>query len=113
MDGGTEARSAGPVPRRGTLLPLPHFGQWIHRPRRQATGPVPKPRSMPLPHLLYAPGGKLTRRRQLVHVRYHVVCGTREAVQQRLTAYGWQTNTACIEESPCPSASMALWEDDA
>jgi hypothetical protein len=33
---------------------LTHYGQWGQPPRRQATGPVPKPRWMPLPALLYA-----------------------------------------------------------
>jgi len=33
---------------------LAHCGQWVQPPRRQATGPVPKPRWMPLPQLLYA-----------------------------------------------------------
>jgi hypothetical protein len=34
-----------------TTASLTHFGQWLHPLRRQATGPVPKPRWMPLPHL--------------------------------------------------------------
>ena len=29
-----------------------HFGRWVQVPRRQATGPAPKPRWMPLPELL-------------------------------------------------------------
>jgi hypothetical protein len=33
---------------------LTHFGHWVHPQRRQATGPLPKPRWMPLPQLLYA-----------------------------------------------------------
>src|SRR5882672_12691978 len=28
---------------------LSHFGHWVHLPRRQATGPAPKPRWMPVP----------------------------------------------------------------
>ena len=28
---------------------LSHFGSWVQPERRQATGPVPKPRWMPLP----------------------------------------------------------------
>ena len=31
-----------------------HYGQWMHPERRQAKGPQPKPRWMPLPGLLYA-----------------------------------------------------------
>jgi hypothetical protein len=30
---------------------LTHFGSWVPLPRRQATGPVPKPRWMPVPQL--------------------------------------------------------------
>jgi hypothetical protein len=33
---------------------LTHYGHWVQPPRRQATGPRPKPRWMPLPQLLYA-----------------------------------------------------------
>jgi hypothetical protein len=33
---------------------LTHYGHWVEPPRRQATGPLPKPRWMPLPALLYA-----------------------------------------------------------
>jgi len=33
---------------------LTHYGSWVQPPRRQVTGPTPKPRWMPLPHLLYA-----------------------------------------------------------
>src|SRR6267142_3563076 len=33
---------------------LTHFGHWVQPLRRQATGPTPKPRWMPLPQLRYA-----------------------------------------------------------
>src|SRR5256712_915722 len=33
---------------------LTHYGHWLQPPRRQATGPTPKPRWMPPPGLLYA-----------------------------------------------------------
>jgi hypothetical protein len=33
---------------------LAHFGHWIQPERRQNKGPMPKPRWMPLPELLYA-----------------------------------------------------------
>src|SRR5207237_8395301 len=33
---------------------LTHYGHWLQLPCRQATGPSPKPRWMPLPGLLYA-----------------------------------------------------------
>jgi IS1 family transposase/transposase-like protein len=76
---------------------LTHYGQWVQQPRRQATGPAPKPRWMPLPQLLYAQVVKTVRRRRLVRVRHRVVFGTLEAVQQVLAACGWQINTAFIE----------------
>ena len=52
---------------------------------------------MPLPPLLYAQVVKTVRRRRLVRVQHRVVFGTMEAVQQVLTACGWQINTAFIE----------------
>ena len=76
---------------------LSHFGSWVQPERRQATGPVPKPRWMPLPELLYAQVIKTTRRRRLVRVSHRVVFGTFEAVQQVLAACGWQINTAFVE----------------
>src|SRR5207237_1481601 len=80
-----------------TTALLTHFGQWVQPERRQATGPAPKPRWMPLPHLLYAQVIKTVRRRRLVRVRHRVVFGTLEAVQQVLAACGWQINTAFVE----------------
>jgi IS1 family transposase len=76
---------------------LTHFGYWVHPPRRQATGPAPKPRWMPVPQLLYVQVVKTMRRRRLIRVRHRVVFGTLEAVQQVLAACGWQINTAFIE----------------
>jgi IS1 family transposase len=76
---------------------LTHYGQWVQPPRRQAHGPAPKPRWMPLPQLLYAQVIKTVRRRRLVRVSHRVVFGTLEAVQQVLAACGWQINTAFIE----------------
>jgi hypothetical protein len=49
---------------------------------------------MPLPQLLYAHVVQTVRRRRLVRVRPRVVCGTLEAVQQRLAAWGGQSQTA-------------------
>jgi IS1 family transposase len=80
-----------------TTALLTHFGQWVPLHRRQATGPAPKPRWMPVPQLLYAQVIKTVRRRRLVQVRHRVVFGTLEAVQQVLAACGWQINTAFIE----------------
>jgi IS1 family transposase len=80
-----------------TTALLTHFGQWVHLPRSQVTGPAPKPRWMPVPQLLYAQVVKTVRRRRLVGVRHRVVFGTLEAVQHVLAACGWQINTAFIE----------------
>jgi hypothetical protein len=74
-----------------------HFGCWVQVPRRQATGPAPKPRWMPLPELLYAQVVKTVRRRRLVDVKHRVVFGTLEAVNQVLRPLGWQINTAFVE----------------
>ena len=60
---------------------LTHYGQWVQPLRRQATGPAPKPRWMPLPGLLYAQVVKTVRRRRLVRVCHRVVFGTLEAVK--------------------------------
>jgi hypothetical protein len=76
---------------------LTHDGQWVQPERRQATGPAPKPRWMPLPGRRYAQVIKTVRRRRLVRVRHRVVFGTLEAVYQGLAACGWQINTAFIE----------------
>jgi len=52
---------------------LTHFGQWVQPPRRQATGPTPKPRWLPLPELLYAQVMKKYRRRRPVGVCHRPV----------------------------------------
>src|SRR6266446_1166971 len=80
-----------------TTALLTHFGQWVQPSRRQATGPAPKPRWMPLPALLYAQVVKTVRRRRLVRVQPRVVFGTLEAIQQVLSTCGWQINTAFVE----------------
>jgi IS1 family transposase len=76
---------------------LTHYGEWVQLARRQATGPLPKPRWMPLPQLLYAQVIKTVRRRRLVRVTQRVVFGTLDAIQQVLATQGWQINTAFIE----------------
>ena len=76
---------------------LTHYGQWVQPPRRQAHGPAPKPRWMPLPQLLYAQVVKHYRRRRLVGVRHRVVFGTLTGVKHVLASRGWQINTAFIE----------------
>ena len=59
----------------GTAL-LTHFGHWMQPARRQDKGPMPKPRWMPLPELLYAQVVKSYRRRRIVGVKHRVVFGT-------------------------------------
>ena len=80
-----------------TTALLTHYGQWVQPARWRAQGPVPKPRWMPLPGLLYAQVVKTVRRRRLVDVKHRVIFGTLGAVQQVLAAHGWQINTAFVE----------------
>jgi IS1 family transposase len=76
---------------------LTHFGQWMHPARRQERGPMPKPRWMPLPALLYAQVVKSYRRRRLVGGTHRVVCGTQLAIEPVLAACGWTIHTAFVE----------------
>src|SRR5262249_51564738 len=76
---------------------LTHYGHWVQRLRCWATGPMPKPRWMPLPQLQYAQVIKKIRRRRLVAVSSRVVFGTLAGVKQILATTGWQLNTAFIE----------------
>jgi hypothetical protein len=80
----------------GTAL-LTHFGFWIQPERRQATGPMPKPRWMPRPALRYAQVVKSYRRRRIVGVTHRVVFGSRLAIEQILARCGWTINTAFVE----------------
>ena len=80
-----------------TTALLTHYGHWVQPSRRQATGPAPKPRWMPLPGLLYAQVIKTVRRRRLVRVSHRVVFGTLAAIEQVLAVHGWHINTAFIE----------------
>jgi hypothetical protein len=68
---------------------LTHSGYWVQPPRRQAPGPLPKPRWMPLPGLLYAQVVKT--------VQHRVMFGTLDAVNQVLAPLGWHINTAFVE----------------
>jgi IS1 family transposase len=74
-----------------------HYGQWMPPERRQAQGPMPKPRWMPRPELLYAQVVKSYRRRRIVGVKHHVVFGALKTVQEVLAKRGWQINTAFVE----------------
>jgi IS1 family transposase len=80
----------------GTAL-LTHFGFWMQPERRQDKGPMPKPRWMPLPELLYAQVVKAYRRRRIVGVKHRVVFGSRLAIEQMLARCGWTINTAFVE----------------
>ena len=63
---------------------LTHYGHWVQPPRRQAQGPAPKPRWLPLPGLLYAQVVQTVRRWRLVRVSHRVVFGSLEAVKHIL-----------------------------
>jgi IS1 family transposase len=76
---------------------LAHFGQWMPPARRRDKGPLPKPRWIPVPALLYAQVVKSYRRRRIIGVKYRVVFGTIERVQQVLSACGRKINTAFVE----------------
>lgn len=65
--------------------------------RRQAKGPRPKPRWMPLPQRLSAQVVKSYRCRRVVGVKHHVVFGGRENIASILAKRGWQINTSCVE----------------
>jgi IS1 family transposase len=80
----------------GTAL-LSHFGYWRQPERRQAKGPLPKPRWMPLPGLRYAQVVKQYRRKRVVGVQHRVVFSTREAIEQVLAAWDWKINTSFVE----------------
>jgi len=75
---------------------LTHYGSLVQPPRRLGKGPMPKPRWMPLPQLLYAQAIKIVRRRRLVWVSHRVVFGTLEAVNAVLAPHGWHINTAFV-----------------
>jgi hypothetical protein len=76
---------------------LAHFGHWMQPERRRDKGPLPKPRWVPVPELLYAQVVKSYRRRRIVGVTYRVIYGTMERGQQVLAAYGRKMNTAYVE----------------
>ena len=76
---------------------LAHFGPWRQPERRRDKGPMPKPRWMPLPELLYAQVVKSYRRRRIVGVKHRVVFGTRLAIEQVLATCDWTINTAFVE----------------
>jgi IS1 family transposase len=74
-----------------------HYGHWIQPERRQAKGPKPKPRWMPLPGLLYAQVVKSYRRRRIVGITHRVIFGAAEIIESILAKRGWKINTSFIE----------------
>jgi IS1 family transposase len=80
-----------------TMAFLAHWGYWVQPARKRERGPAPKPRWMPVPELLYAQVVKSYRRRRIMGVKYGVVFGTMERVQQVLSACGGKINTAFVE----------------
>src|SRR4030095_15941012 len=72
-------------------------GHCVHRERPKDKGPMPQPRWMPLPALLYAQVMKSYRRRRLVGVKHCVVFGTQLVIEQMLARCGWTINTAFVE----------------
>ena len=76
---------------------LAHCGHWMAPERRQAKGPRPQPRWLPLPARLYAQVVQSYRRRRIVGGKHRVVFGTLEPVHQVLVACGRKSKTACVE----------------
>jgi IS1 family transposase/transposase-like protein len=74
-----------------------HYGHWIQPERRQAKGPKPKPRWMPLPGLLYAQVVKSYRRRRIVGITHRVIFSAAETIESILAKRGWTINTSFIE----------------
>jgi hypothetical protein len=73
-----------------------HVGHWGQPPRRPSKGAAPTPRWMPVPEILDAHVIQTMRRWRLVEVTRHVVLGTKAAVDQVVSACGWQSNTADV-----------------
>jgi IS1 family transposase/transposase-like protein len=74
-----------------------HYGRWLQPERRQAKGPQPQPRWMPLPQLLYAQVVKHYRRRRIVGVKHRVIFGAATTIKSILAKRGWKINTAFSE----------------
>jgi hypothetical protein len=79
-----------------TALVTP-YGPWRHPEHRQATGPQPRSRWMPLPGLLYAQVGKSYRRRRIVGVQHRGIFGAAQAIESLLAKRGWTINTSLVE----------------
>lgn len=76
---------------------LTHDGHGVQPPRRQAKGPRPTPRWMPLPERLYAQVMQTTRRRRWVRRTRRGVFGTQAAGEPVLSVCGWQINPSFVD----------------
>ena len=74
-----------------------HYGRWLQPERRQATGPQPQPRWMPVPGLLYAQVVKRYRRRRIVGVTHRIIFGAAQTIESILAKRGWTINTSFVE----------------
>src|SRR5262245_65886371 len=75
---------------------MAHFGQWMRPARRRDEGPMPQPRWVPLPELLYAQVVKSYRRRRVVGVKYRRGLGAMERGRQVLSARGRKIDAAAV-----------------
>ncbi len=76
---------------------LTHYGHWGQPPRRQAQGPAPKPRWLPLPGLLYAQVVQTVRRWRL-HINTAFVERITLTIRQHVAAVGRRGSTLCKGE---------------
>ena len=86
---------------------LTHYGDWLQPPRRQVTGPKPKPRWMLLPQLLYGQVVKTVRRHRLVRVSHRVVFGTLAAIHDVLLRMAGTSIPPSWSASTSPSGSIS------
>jgi IS1 family transposase len=71
---------------------LAHFGHWMHPARRRDNGPMPKPRWVPLPELLYAQQVLAACGRK---INTAFVERLNLDIRQRVAAVGRRVNTLC------------------
>lgn len=85
-----------PKPRRRRSKDPKPFAGLIHQPLceacEQGADTRPKAPGSPPPVIIFTRG-----RRRTVEVKHRVVFGTKAAVDQVLSAFGWQINTAIVE----------------
>jgi hypothetical protein len=108
------------VLREYAMVLLTPYGQWGQSARRQAAGPVPHPRWIPLPQLLYAQGSKTVwwRHQLVLYQVYDNFCLPHTSVRQALpqaeptngisVAKCWQPRTpAMAAGAAVPRAAVA------